>query len=242
MLPLGAAPADRAPPARPSPLCSPQTPVPPAGCWPVPKLRQHTMPWDPSLLSPAPWPPGHRGQALTLPKPVPGPGRQRGAGGRPQVQARASSFRRGLRAPGHRPAPDLLWGRCPSSDWPVPSSPTSTRKAEKGWTATAWAEGSAGEGPPRPPTEPPWAEPLSWVLIRPVDVGRLPGFCASSALAIAGASHRGQRGGGEDKAGPQAGSRQEPGADRALAKRNHQDPQDRAWSRGPTCPLNDPVA
>ena len=98
-----------------------------------------------------------------------------------------------------------------------------------------------GEGSPGPPMEPPWAELLSWVLIRPVDVGRLPGLCASSALVIAGVSHRGQRG-GRDKAGPQAGSGQDPGADRALAKRNHQDPQDQARSRGLACPRSGPTA
>ena len=107
------------------------------------------MPWDPSLPSPAPWPPGHRGQALTLPKPVPGPGRQRGAGGRPQVQARASSFRRGLRAPGHRPALYLLWGQCPSSDWPVPSSPTPTQEGGKGLDYHGMGRGVGWGGAPK---------------------------------------------------------------------------------------------
>ena len=40
----------------------------------------------------------------------------------------------------------------------------------------------------------------------------------------------------------QAGSGQDPGADRALAKRNHQDPQDQARSRGLACPRSGPTA
>ena len=49
--------------------------------------------------------------------------------------------------------------------------------------------------------EPPWAEPQSWVLIRPMDMRQLPGLCASSALVAAGASHRGQHSGEEAEQG-----------------------------------------
>lgn len=64
--------------------------------------------------------------------------------------------------------------------------------------------------------EPPWAEPQSWVLIRPVDVRQLPGLCASSTLVAAGVSHWGQRSGEQ----AEQGSRLAAGRIQALTARS----------------------
>lgn len=177
------------------PPVPPQTPLPPAGCEPVLTLQGAQCPGTRRCPAQLPGPQGTKAQLSHCPSQCLG---QAGRG-EPGADRRC---RRGQAASGGASEHQVtdLTRICCGADapgvtdlYPAPHSyPGRQKRAGLPWRGQ---RGRLGRGPPGPPMEPPWAEPLSSVLIRPVDVGRLPGLCASSALVIAGVSHRGQRGG-----------------------------------------------